>query len=61
MLEVKHRRRAGAADTLSMRKAFPGRPAVLATREDLVSLDEYVLGPPRWFCGRSAEAPGAYF
>lgn len=45
MLEIKYRRKTGATDTLSMRKAFPGRPAVLATREDLVFKDEYVLAP----------------
>ena len=34
-MEVKYQAQVGGADTLAMRRAFPTRPSVLATRQTL--------------------------
>ena len=45
LVEVKYQSRAGAGDTLVMRNAFPGRPAVLATRDTFALEDDYLMLP----------------
>ena len=45
LAEVKYRASARISDTLVMRNAFPGRPAVLVTKEDLRLAADYALVP----------------
>jgi predicted AAA+ superfamily ATPase len=59
LVEVKYRRQIDLRSAVAVAKAHPGRPAVIATHNDLLFADDYTLVPAHqllWTLGERSSA-----